>query len=151
MAASKPLSKLNPTEQQGFGQYQGRVVLMALAAELALKFAYEKDNSKKSAPATHNLSKLFKKLKSDRQTNIQEHYEHLLSERGYDPPEEWCKTVSGVFQKCKDISMVWRFAVEQGKVPTKFVMRATCLELAARGVVAEIRALELHETNYSAV
>ena len=150
LAESKPLSELSVPQQKGFGQYQGRVVLMALAAELALKFAYEKDNPQESAPATHNLSKLFKKLKGHRQAKIQEHYEHLLSERELSPQEEWCETVSQVFKKCRDISMVWRFAVEEGKVPTKFVMRATYLELATRGVVEEIRQFEPCGTDHSA-
>ncbi len=38
------IARLTPERIQDLGMYQGRVVLVALAAELALKFAWEREN-----------------------------------------------------------------------------------------------------------
>ena len=43
------IAKLSPEQIQDLGKYQGRVVLVALAAELALKFAWETENQDKAA------------------------------------------------------------------------------------------------------
>ena len=132
--------------QQEFGQYQGRVVLIALAVELALKFAYEQDHANESAPATHDLRKLFEKLKAKRRQTIEANYEilfqeykHAQEEQNDNPPEEWWANIGKLLKKCKDASIDWRFIEEEGKIPTKFVMRATCLSLGAKSILEEIR------------
>lgn len=135
--------------QEEFGQYQGRVVLMALAVELSLKFAYEQDHPSESAPPTHDLYKLFQKLKDPRKQAIKANYECLFNEyerslkaQGDSLREEWWKNIGEALKKCKDTSVNWRFIEERGRIPTKFVMRATCLGLAAKSVVEEIRAFQ---------
>ena len=52
-----------------FGRYQGRVILIAMAAELALKSLYEQRDGQKTAPHTHDLYKLFGRLTST-QSNL---------------------------------------------------------------------------------
>ena len=143
------LGTLPEGEQKAFGQYQGRVVLMALALELALKFAYEQDHLGESAPPTHDLYKLFQKLKDHRKQAIKENYEHLFDEyddklkkRGDIPPEEWWRNLLEALKKCRNTSVNWRFIEERGRIPTEFEMRATCLGLAAESTVEEIRAFQ---------
>ena len=138
--------------QEEFGQYQGRVVLMALAVELSLKFAYEQDYACESAPPTHDLYKLFQKLKGSRKQAIKAKYECLFNEyemslmaQDDSLTEEWWKNIGDVLKKCKDTSVNWRFIEEKGRIPTAFVMRATCLGLAAKSVVEEIRAFQQHK------
>ena len=147
------IGSLPDEEQKALGQYQGRVVLMALALELALKFAYEQDHPGDSAPRTHDLHRLFRKLKNHRKEAIRANYERLFDEfddelkkRGDIPPEEWWKNLGGALKKCKDTSVNWRFIEERGMIPTKFVMRATCLRLATESTVEEIRAFQQQGT-----
>ena len=52
------IANLEPEKIQELGKYQGRVVLVALGAELALKFAWETENQG-GAPWGHDLLKLF--------------------------------------------------------------------------------------------
>ena len=144
------ISSLPNGDQKAFGQYQGRVVLMALALELALKFAYEQDHPGKSATPTHDLHRLYRKLKNHRKQAIKENYERLfedyddrLKKRGDTPPEGWWRNLGDVLKKCRDASVNWRFIEERGRIPTEFEMRATCLGLAAESTVAEIRAFQL--------
>ena len=141
------IGSLSDEEQKAFGQYQGRVVLMALALELALKFAYEQDHLSDSAPPTHDLYTLLRKLKDHRKQAIRANYELLFDEydgelkkRGDIPPEEWWRNLGEALKKCRDTSVNWRFIEEKGRIPTKFVMRATCLRLATESTVQEIRA-----------
>ena len=46
------IAKLSPEQIQDLGKYQGRVVLVALPAELALEFAWETDNQDKCSAST---------------------------------------------------------------------------------------------------
>ena len=72
-----------PHDRRKFGMYQGRVVLVALAAELALKFAWEREHPCKVAPGnTHNLCELFNKLSKHRKKEIRSKYLILA-----DPPK----------------------------------------------------------------
>ena len=57
---------------------------MALAAELALKFACELDHPSKAAPVTH---------------------QELLTKQGSTPPAKWCETIFVAFKKCKNTSV----------------------------------------------
>ena len=143
------IGSLPEGEQKAFGQYQGRVVLMALALELALKFAYEQDHLGESAPPTHDLHRLYRKLKNHRKQAIKKNYERLFDEydselkkRGDTPPEQWWKNLGEALKKCRDTSVNWRFIEERGRIPTEFEMRTTCLGLAAESAVAEIRAFQ---------
>ena len=53
------IANLSSGQIQELGLYQGRVVLVALAAELALKYLWEMENSG-GAPVGHDLLKCFK-------------------------------------------------------------------------------------------
>ncbi len=145
VVAEKSLDKLPVDTQEEFGQYQGRVVLLALAVELALKFAYEQDHADESAPATHDLHKLFQKLNGGRKQSIEANYKPLfqehkraLKERGESLPDQCWGTIGKLLKRCKDASIDWRFIEEAGRLPTKFVMQATCLSLGAKSILEEI-------------
>ena len=60
------IAKLDPGQIQELGMYQGRVVLVPLAAELALKYLWETENAG-GAPVGHDLLKCFNRL-SDHHT-----------------------------------------------------------------------------------
>lgn len=132
--AANNIDELPTCKVTEFGQYQGRVVLVALAAELALKFAYELHQPGKTATGTHDLNVLFTKLGKWRPA-IEDAYQELLKKREGSPPAEWCETASGVFKECHKAFDDWRYILEEGKIPTGFVMRATYLGLAAASVV----------------
>ena len=72
-------------EPADFGRYQARVVVMALAAELALKFAYEQEYRSEPAPPIHDLHKLFGKLGEGKKRKVEANYESLMKEykRGF--------------------------------------------------------------------
>ena len=64
--AQKPtkIARLEPEQIQELGKYQGRVVLVALAAELALKFVWETENQG-GAAGGHDLLDCFDSLSDD--------------------------------------------------------------------------------------
>ena len=67
------------TQRRLLGKYQGRVVLASLAAELALKYAWERESKNAGEPAPkigsgHPLKEMFRKLCPDRKEAIEEEY-----------------------------------------------------------------------------
>ena len=64
------IDKFTSVEIHELGMYQGRVVLVALAAELALKFVWETENGGEVAKTTHNLHTLFGKLSPSSESNL---------------------------------------------------------------------------------
>ena len=142
--AANNIDELPSDKAMEFGQYQGRVVLVALAAELALKFAYELHHPGKTATVTHDLNVLFTKLGKWRPA-IEDAYRELLKKQNGDPPAEWCETASGVFKECHKAFYDWRYILEEGKIPNGFVMRAAYLGLAATSVVEAACSLDPQE------
>ena len=123
------ISNFNPEEIQDLGKYQGRVVLVALAAELALKFAWETENQG-AAPGNHNLLRCFCRLSSNLKEEIRSEYRRRVP----DPiGQEW-KTVDQTFTIYRDSFVDWRYIVEEGKYPS-YIMRATYLKEATLSVV----------------
>ena len=49
------VANLDSEQRQELGKYQGRVVLAGLAAELALKWHWERDNQPSSSKSCHDL------------------------------------------------------------------------------------------------
>ena len=136
----KDIANFESEELQELGKYQGRVVLVALAAELALKFAWETENSSKgAAPGRHNLKELFCQLKGVRKEKIRVEYDKrfktLQTQAEFSDTHEleW-KTVDQVFRNCRNAFDGWRYVVEKGKLPT-YIMRATFLSEATWSVI----------------
>ena len=125
-------------QRQKLGMYQGRVVLVAFAAELALKFVWERENPCKPACGIHDLQKLFNCLSDDLKNKIRSEY---VKRAGSPKEEEW-KTADQVFTTCKDAFEDWRYIVEEGQLPTKYEMRVTYLKHATLSVVHTGTAVE---------
>ena len=109
--------------------YQGRVVLVALAAELALKYLWETENAG-GAPGDHDLLKCFNRLLDHRKDEIRRKYERRVT----DPLEEEWRTVDQLFEICRNSFVDWRYIVEEGNYPN-YIMRATYLKEATLSVV----------------
>ena len=123
------IANLKPVQIQDLGKYQGRVVLVALAAELALKFAWETEN-KGGAPGVHDLWKCFDRLSDDYKERIRSEYKRRVTNL----PEKGWETVDQVFKTCCDAFVDWRYIVEEGNYPN-YIMRATYLKEAALSVI----------------
>ena len=111
-----------------FGMYQGRVVLVALAAELALKWLWELENGKPAANK-HSLHGWFVELSPQRQQAIREEYQRRTDA----PPKGW-ESVDSVFNQCDRAFEHWRYIVEKDSFPT-YVMQATHLKHATSSVL----------------
>ena len=123
------IANLSSEQIEDLGKYQGRVVLIALAAELALKFLWETEN-KGGAPPGHNLQRCFELLTDDYQKSIRSAYRRrVMNPLG----REW-KTIDQVFQICSDAFEDWRYIVEEGSYPN-YIMRATHLRDATLSVL----------------
>ena len=127
------LGAATPGAVQEMGRYQGRVVLVSLAAELALKFAYELEKPEKTATTNHDLKYWFEKLSGTLRKSVESHYSDLAT-----PPKSGWMTASEAFEKCKNSSLEWRYIVEEGEGPQD-IMRATYLKYATLSVVAATR------------
>ena len=122
------LTDLTSTERQHLGIYQARVVLIVLAAELALKFLYQKDKSK-AAPEDHKIDQLFNELSPC----LQEQITHQYCKLAYPPPQGW-ENPKQIFELCKKASVQWRYLVEENNFP-EYVMQATYLIYATSSVL----------------
>ena len=123
------IADLNPKQLQELGMYQGRVVLVALAAELALKYVWEMENED-GAAAGHDLLKCFDRLSDDNRYSIRSRYKRRVT----DPlGKEW-ETVDQVFKTCRGAFEGWRYIVEEGSYPD-YIMRATYLKEATLSVI----------------
>ena len=123
------IANFKPEQIQDLGKYQGRVVLVSLAAELALKFAWETENQG-GAPVGHDLLKCFCLLSPPLKEKIRSEYERRVTNPS---GEEW-KTADQVFKICRKAFEDWRYIVEEGIYP-KFIMRATHLKEATLSVI----------------
>ena len=125
------IAKLEPEQIQDLGKYQGRVVLVALAAELALKFAWEKEHPGKGpAPGRHDLVKCFAQLSDTLKEKIRSEYRGRVTNPS---GKEW-ETPDRVFRTCRKAFEGWRYIVEEGNYPN-YIMRATYLKEATLSVI----------------
>ena len=125
------LDEYTPEERVKFGKYQGRVVLAALAAELALKFAWETKNSG-GAQEGHELLKLFNRLSPGLREKISSEY----CKRAV-PSKEGLETAEKVFEIYNDAYKTWEYIVETGAAKHK--MQATTLIHATRSVIDAVK------------
>ena len=123
------IASLTPEQIQDLGMYQGRVVLVALAAELALKFAWERENQG-GATDVHDLKKLYDGLSDTLKDKIRSEYQRRVT----DPLEKGWETADQVFNICRSAFVGWRYIVEEGSYPN-YIMRATYLEEATLSVI----------------
>lgn len=142
----RDLANASPSGLRKLGRYQGRVVLAALAAELALKFLYEQRDGQNVALHTHNLHKLFDNLTKHDQHAIEFIYERRLGDQDRPPPAKWCRKAGGVFAQCRDVFADWRYIGEKGALPMSFEMRVTYLSLATKSVLEVVDLLPLLPT-----
>ena len=131
----------SPAALEKLGLYQGRVVLAALAAELALKFLFEQRDEQKVASPTHDLHELFGQLTEHDQRAVGSVYQRLLG--NYVPSQPWCNTAGEVFMQCKDVFTDWRYIVEEGRLSESFQMRVLYLSMATRSVLEVANLLPL--------
>ena len=125
-----------PEQIQELGKYQGRVVLVALAAELALKYAWETENQG-GASGGHDLKKLFDRLSDSLKERIRSEYQKCVT----DPQENKWETVDQVFNTCRDAFVDWRYIVEESKYPN-YIMRATYLNDLTLSVIHVVDQVE---------
>ena len=118
-----------PETLRQYGMYQGRVILVAFAAELALKWLWELENGK-AAAKEHALHYWFTKLTCEHQEAIKEEYQRLA----HTHVEGW-ESADVVFQKCNTAFENWRYIVEEDRFPN-YVMQATHLKQATLSVLA---------------
>ena len=123
------ISNFEAEQIQDLGKYQGRVVLVALAAELALKYAWETENEG-GAPQGHDLLMCFNRLSDDNKEKIRCGYRRRVS----NPPEKGWDTVDQALKTCHRAFEDWRYIVEEGKYPN-YIMRATYLKEATLSVI----------------
>ena len=123
------IANLSSEQIEDLGKYQGRVVLVALAAELALKFLWETE-SKSGAPFGHDLHQCFELLSDDYQNSIRSAYRRRVTNP---MGREW-ETADQVFQICRDAFEDWWYIVEEGSYPN-YIMRATHLRDATLSVL----------------
>ena len=118
-----------PTERiREYGMYQGRVILVAFAAELALKWLWELENDE-AAANKHPLHDWFGKLSPQHQQAIREEYRRQTDA----PPKGW-ESADKVFKTCNRAFEHWRYIVEKDSFPT-YVMQATYLKYATLSVL----------------
>ena len=129
-----PCSK---AKRRKLGRYQGRVVLAALAAELALKFAWERHpgNECKAAPhpaGGHHLEKLFDQLCP----NLKQEIENQYSAVKYQTENK--NTARKAFGQYEKPFEEFRYI---GEYPPSAddPMRATDLILATESVISAVR------------
>lgn len=123
------IANFKPDQIQELGKYQGRVVLVALAAELTLKFAWETENEGE-ATSDHDLQKWFDCLSNDLKEKIRREYQNRVT----GPPEKEWETAGGVFKICRNAFVDWRYIVEEGNFPN-YIMRATYLKEATLSII----------------
>ena len=127
------IANFDPEQIQELGKYQGRVVLVALAAELALKFAWETENTG-GAPGCHDLLKLYDCLSDNLKEKIRSEYQRRVT----NPFEKEWTTADQVFKICRKAFEDWRYIVEKGSYPN-YIMRATYLKEATLSVIHVVK------------
>ena len=136
----------DPTQRRLLGKYQGRVVLASLAAELALKYAWEREPKNEGKPAPkigsgHQLKEMFGELCSDRKEATEEEYS-----RGRTIKQTKSETAEEAFGQYKKPFEEFRY---MGEYPpsSEEAMRATDLIQATKSVIAVARANDAQTVN----
>ena len=129
-----------PTQRRQLGKYQGRVILASLAAELVLKYAWEREpkNAGKSAPklgSGHQLKEMFGELCPDRRDAIEEEYCQRTS------AHTKCQTAEEAFGQYEKPFEEFRYMGEYS-LSKEEAMRATDLIQATKSVIAVVRAID---------
>ena len=104
-------------------------VLLSLAAELALKFAYEQENPDATADKTHDLLDLYCKLSKQRRDEIEADYSLRAHPHQTIQAANW-QTAGGVFKAARNHFTDWRYVSEEGRaIPffqPDFLLEAVC-------------------------
>ena len=127
-----------PKDRRLLGKYQGRVVLASLAAELALKYAWEHEPKNVGRSASdmgwrHRLKEMFGKLCHDNKKEIEEEYRRRTNN------DTKCETAEEAFSQYEKPFEEFRY---MGEYPpsNEEAMRATDLIQATKSVIAVVRA-----------
>ena len=136
----------NPTQRRLLGKYQGRVVLASLAAELALKYAWEREPKNEGKPAPkigsgHQLKEMFGELCSDRKEATEEEYS-----RGRTIKQTKSETAEEAFGQYKKPFEEFRYMGEY-PLSSEEAMRATDLIQATKSLIAVARANDAQTVN----
>ena len=123
-------TKFTGSQVRGFGRYQGRVVLIALAAELALKAVWEREVGKNGvAPTHHRLKDLFDCLPLVLRERVELEYRKAATH-----PDPGWETPQLVFERCNHAYKTWEYLGEEGKKP-EWRMQAKWLSVATKSVI----------------
>ena len=128
----------NRKDRQLLGKYQGRVVLAALAAELALKYTWEHEPTNAGKPfprngSGHQLSQIFNKLSCACQKAIEAEYLKVSNTKTK------CITAEEAFGQYEKPFEEFRYIGEY-PLSKKESMRATDLIQATKSVITVARA-----------
>ena len=119
------------------GMTQSAQVLAGLAAELALKYAFESEHPKSVAPSSHHLHDLYCKLSENKRTSVESDYAKRIKLHTDKPPVGW-RTTKQVFQSADNYFVDWRYLSEEGSTLSNarpiFLREAVCSVMAALGV-----------------
>ena len=111
-------------------------VLAGQAAELALKYVYEREHRDEPAPTTHRLDYLYSLLSDGMKKRIEEDYSIRKQLHGDSPWPGW-ETAEGVFRSNRDYPVRPRYATEEGQPDWKWqpvlFREAVCSVLASLG------------------
>ena len=126
------------TQRRLLGKYQGRVVLASLAAELALKYAWERESKNAGEPAPkigsgHQLKEMFRKLCPDRKEAIEEEYCRRRTIK-----QTKCETAEEAFGQYKKPFEEFQYMGEY-PLSNEEAMRATDLIRATKSVISVAR------------
>ena len=125
-----------PSDSLSLGITLTAQVLAGQAAELALKYAYEREQLDEPAPTTHRLDYLFSLLSDTVKKRIEEDYSMRKQRHGEAIWPGW-ETAEEVFHSAKDYPVRPRYATEAGQPDWEsqpiFLREAVCSGLASLG------------------
>ena len=129
---------INISGGYSIGMTQSAQVLAGFAAELALKYAYEKEHPDDTAPPSHKLrDDLYRALSPSMMNEIEADYSERV-QRHKTPPDEGWRTAEQVFRSANDYFDNWRYMSEIGRtIPYAqpiFLREAICSVLQAIGI-----------------
>ena len=132
----RPRETIDVTGGYSIGILISAQILAGQAAELALKYAYESENPRVSAPRGHELNASYERLSRDKKAQIEEDYA-LRVQRHENPPGKGWETTEQVFRSGKDYPVLFRYCTEEGHEPfyaePVFLREAVCSVLASIG------------------
>lgn len=118
------------------GILQSALLLTALAAELALKLAFENENPNEIAPELHYLDDLYSRLTPNKKEYIEKEYSRRIGLRVSSTIPGW-QTAEDVFRTGRALPVVLRFLTEEGQSPFEihpnFLREAVCCVLGSVG------------------